>query len=64
MKKITLKPVSVPLPRDMSSEVRMSVAKAEEAMRENNRLIEEAINNIMDSDGGSAELVNGILHIS
>ena len=43
MKKITLTPVTVPLPRDISSEVRMSVAKAEEAMRKNNRIIEDAL---------------------
>lgn len=47
MKKITLKPVIIALPRNTSDDVRRAVAKAEEAMRENNRLVEQAINDII-----------------
>ncbi len=54
MKKITLKPVIIALPRTASDDVRRAVAKAEEAMRENNRLIEQAINNIIkEIDNGN-----------
>lgn len=47
MKEIALKPVIIQLPRDTSLEVRMAVAKAEEAIRENNNLIEKTINEII-----------------
>lgn len=47
MKTIALKPVIIALPRDTSDGVRRAVAKAEEAIRENNSLIEQAINDII-----------------
>ena len=61
MKKIALKPVKIPLPRDINSDVRMSIAKAEQAMMENNNLIENALNNL----GGVTIVQTGnVLHIS
>lgn len=62
MKKIALKPVKIPLPRDTNADVRMAVAKAEAAMAENNNLIESVLNNI---DGGVTITQTGnVLHIS
>ena len=47
MKKVTLKPVTVPLPRSTPTEVLMSVAKAEAAIRENNQIIENVLNTLL-----------------
>ena len=47
MKKVTLKPVTVPLPRSAPTEVLMSVAKAEAAIRENNQIIENVLNTLL-----------------
>lgn len=65
MKRIALKPVTIPLPRDTSRDVLLSVAKAEAAMRENNKLIEQAINTIGESSGVIvSQDSSGIVHIS
>lgn len=64
MKKITLKPVTVPLPRDASISVRMAVAKAEESMRENNRIVEQAINDLIIDNVTVNQDASGYLHIS
>ena len=66
---ISLKPVMFPLPKDVSPIVRKTFEKAEAAIRDNNRLIERAIQNVSTTvvvaDGGTATLdANNILHIS
>lgn len=48
MKKITLKPVNIPLPADTPAHIRMSIAQAEAAIRENNRVIEDALNTLLE----------------
>lgn len=65
--KYWLKPVTIPLPRDVSPDVRKSVEKAEAAIRENNRLIEEILNTMESaiaalsvvSEKAGLEIVNG-----
>lgn len=47
MKEITLKTVSITLPRSADPALRIALEKAEETIRENNRLIEETLNNII-----------------
>ena len=47
MKQITLKPVSIPLPRNIDLELRRALHLAEEAIRENNALIEDTLNNLI-----------------
>lgn len=69
-KKLSLTPVTFGIPRDVSPEMARILQRAETAIRENNALIENAINNmeityVVQGNGEStAELVNGILHIS
>lgn len=55
MKQITLKPVSIPLPRNVDPELRRALHLAEEAIRENNALIENTLNNLIKEqiDGGN-----------
>ena len=64
MKRIALKTVTFQLPKDIRKEILMSAAKAEEAMRENNRLIEQAINNIATDSMTVNQDASGYLHIS
>lgn len=47
MKQITLKPVTFIVPRDASSETAYMLQRAEEAIRENNTIIEQAINELI-----------------
>ena len=47
MKEIALKTVSITLPRSSDPALRIALEKAEETIRENNRLIEETLNNII-----------------
>jgi hypothetical protein len=47
MKEITLKTVSITLPRTADPTMRIALEKAEETIRENNRLIEETLNKII-----------------
>lgn len=47
MKEIALKTVSITLPRTADQTMRIALEKAEETIRENNRLIEETLNKII-----------------
>lgn len=47
MKKVSLKHVTVPLPDDAPANIRMSVAQAEAAIRENNQIIENVLNTLL-----------------
>lgn len=47
MKEIALKTVSITLPRTADTTMRIALEKAEETIRENNRLIEETLNKII-----------------
>ncbi len=58
MKKVTLKPVTIPLPKSLPSEILMSVAQAEAAMRENNQIIENVLNALLkDKENNYGESV-------
>lgn len=45
---ITLKPVNIPIPRTIDPELRRAIYLAEKAIRENNALIEYALNKILN----------------
>ena len=47
MKQIALKPFVIQLPPTTPTDVRMAVSKAEETIRENNRIIEQTLNEII-----------------
>ncbi|MBQ2189324.1 MAG: hypothetical protein II452_00470 [Paludibacteraceae bacterium] len=47
MKQIALKPISIQLPKTADPETARALQKMEEALRENNALIEYAINDII-----------------
>lgn len=65
--KRALKPVTIPLPKGVSPDIRKSVEKAEAAMRENNKLIEEMLASLEKtiailsavSESAGLEVVNG-----
>jgi hypothetical protein len=66
---ITLKPVSIPIPRTIDPELRRAINLAEEAIRENNALIEHALNTqtaapVSTGDDVTIVLNQNILHIS
>ena len=57
---ITLKPVNIPIPRTIDPELRRAINLAEEAIRENNALIENALN----TKTANVVLDKKVLHIS
>lgn len=59
MNKITLKPVNIPLPRNADPEIRRVVHLAEEAIRENNALLENIINSFIGVISSVAEETSG-----
>jgi hypothetical protein len=70
MKKITLKPVTIPMPQNVPNEVRVSVAKAEAALRENYAMLENTINAVLgllssisgtSEAGGGGQLTNELI---
>lgn len=59
MNKIALKPVNIPLPRNVDPEIRRAVQLAEEAIRENNALLENVINSFIGVVSSVSEQTTG-----
>ncbi len=54
MKKIALKPIAIPLPRNIEPPVRESIEKAVADMRDNMQLLEAVINTLIDKENENA----------
>lgn len=55
MKEIALKAVTIALPKGADLELQRALQKAEETIRENNALVEQALNNLIKEINNNAE---------